>query len=91
MFLKLQSFAHSMLRNMKNAIITIYGLMNYINFQPIAKRNKHAYIYCCDDIVCAFQTFNIVPAISIQQGSCKGLLPIIKISGEKDSRIKKFL
>jgi hypothetical protein len=47
MFLKLQSFAHSMLRNMKNAIITIYGLMNYINFQAIAKRNKHAYIYCC--------------------------------------------
>jgi hypothetical protein len=45
----------------------------------------------CDDIVCAFQTIKIVPAISVQQGSCKGLLPIIKVSGEKDLRIKDFL
>jgi hypothetical protein len=46
MFLKLPSFTHCMLRNMKNAIITVYDLMIYINFQAIAKRNKHAYIYC---------------------------------------------
>lgn len=35
-----------MLRNMKSATKTIYGLMNYNNYQAIAKRNEHAYIYC---------------------------------------------
>jgi hypothetical protein len=46
MFLKLPSFTHCMLRNMKSVIVNVLELIDYKKYGAVVKRIEGAYIYC---------------------------------------------